>query len=185
MTRVPTAPEFSRFIDAPAIVAAGGARERLVPKDTERAALAARLGLAGLNALEATLDVRVWRGCGLEVSGTLKALIVQTCVVSLEPFESAIEVPVHAQYLPQAMLPRESLAAETQLADAFAPEPPELLPESGRVDLGELVTQHLAIAIDPYPRRPGVTFDAPREENAPARESPFAKLAALIRPPKP
>jgi hypothetical protein len=185
MTRVRTTPEFSRLVDAPAIVAAGGTREHLVPKESERQALAARLGLVGLNALEAMLDVRVWRVGGLEVSGTLKALIVQTCVVSLEPFESAIEVPVHAQYLPQAMLPRESLAAETQLADAFAPEPPEVLPDSGRVDLGELVTQHLAVAIDPYPRRAGVTFDAPRGEAMSARESPFAKLAALVRPPKP
>jgi uncharacterized protein len=163
---------------------AGGASEHLVANDGERAALAARLGLVKLLALEAALDLRVWRGCGLEVEGVLKARVVQTCVVSLEPLESAIEAPIHAQYLPATMIPADSPDAAEAVLDPLAAEPPELIPEDGRLDLGELVTQHLAVGLDPYPRRAGAEFAAHLEKVTPPEQGPFAKLAALKRPPE-
>jgi hypothetical protein len=184
MTRSVVVPEFSRIVDAQAVVVAGGASEHLVANESERAALATRLGLVRLLSLEAALDLRVWRGCGLEVEGVLKARLVQTCVVSLEPLASAIEVPIRAQYLPAAMVPADSPEATEDALNPFAADPPELIPEGGHLDFGELVTQHLAVAIDPYPRRAGVEFSAHLEGAAPPEQGPFAKLAALKRPAK-
>ncbi len=184
MARGLVLPEFSRIVDARAIVMAGGASERLVASDSERAALAARLGLVQLLSLEAALDLRVWRGCGLEVEGVLKARVVQTCVVSLEPLESAVEAPIRAQYLPAVMIPADSPEATEAALDPFAADPPELLPEGGRLDLGELVSQHLAVAIDPYPRRANVEFAAHLEKATAPEQGPFAKLAALKRQPE-
>jgi len=184
MARGLVLPELCRIVDAPAIVMTGGASERLVASDSERTALATRLGLAQLLSLEAALDLRAWRGCGLEVEGVLKARVVQTCVVSLELMESAIEAPIRAQYLPAAMVPADSPEATEAALDPFAADPPELIPEGGRLDLGELVTQHLAVAIAPYPRRADAEFAAHLEKAPAPEQGPFAKLAALKRPPE-
>jgi hypothetical protein len=184
VSRDPVPPEFSRVVDAPAIVLAGGGREHFTASDSERAALAARLGVVALLSLEAALDLRVWRGCGLEVEGVLRARVVQTCVVSLEPLESVIEALILAQYLPAAMVPDDSPEAAEAVFDPSAADPPELIPEGGRLDFGELVTQHLAIAIDPYPRRAGAEFASHLDRASSPEQGPFAKLAALKRPPK-
>jgi hypothetical protein len=47
----------------------------------------------------------------------------------------------------------------------------------GMVDLGALATEFLMLAIDPYPRKPGIEFEAPSTGDASAQ--PFAALAAL------
>jgi hypothetical protein len=48
------------------------------------------------------------------------------------------------------------------------------------------VLEELNLALDPYPRAPGVTFEAPKDEPK-AAESPFAVLAKLktVPPGKP
>ena len=56
--------------------------------------------------------------------------------------------------------------------DPDAEDPPDLIDED-RFDLGAYVVEHLALEIDPFPRKPGVVFDAPAAEEPP---SPFAVL---------
>ena len=46
----------------------------------------------------------------------------------------------------------------------------------GQVDLGELVAEEVALALDPYPRHPDAAL--PPEASDP-EENPFAALAAL------
>jgi hypothetical protein len=52
--------------------------------------------------------------------------------------------------------------------------------ESPVYDLGTALREELVLAIDPYPRAPGVAFEAPADEIRP--ESPFAVLEKLKRP---
>ena len=47
----------------------------------------------------------------------------------------------------------------------------------GTIDLGAIATEFLILGIDPYPRKPGIVFDAPRTGEASGH--PFAALAAL------
>ena len=47
----------------------------------------------------------------------------------------------------------------------------------GSIDLGALATEFLILGLDPYPRKPGATFQPPAD--AKPEESPFAALAAL------
>jgi hypothetical protein len=47
----------------------------------------------------------------------------------------------------------------------------------GTVDLGALATEFLILGLDPYPRKPGATFQPPG--GASADEGPFAALAKL------
>jgi hypothetical protein len=55
-------------------------------------------------------------------------------------------------------------------------EPPEPL-VGGQLDLGALATEFLILGIDPYPRKPGAEFAAPKAEDG--GEHPFAALEAL------
>jgi uncharacterized metal-binding protein YceD (DUF177 family) len=81
----------------------------------------------------------------------------------------------------------ESLAETEREFTLEDPDPPEAIVD-GMIDLGELLTQQLALALDPHPRKPGVDLDSVLAE-APAgrREAierggasgPFAKLAQL------
>jgi hypothetical protein len=48
---------------------------------------------------------------------------------------------------------------------------------NGSLDVGGLATEFLLLAIDPYPRKAGVTFVAPKAEEA--GERPFAALKTL------
>ena len=60
---------------------------------------------------------------------------------------------------------------------ASADEEPEPL-IGNAVDLGLLATEYFILGIDPYPRKPGAAFDAPKAA-ADAAGNPFAALAAL------
>ena len=63
-------------------------------------------------------------------------------------------------------------------------EPPEPI-INGAIDLGALATEFLILGLDPYPRKPGVSFDKPVETDDP-QDHPFAALAGLKtqQPPK-
>ena len=147
----------------------------------ERTALAERFDLLELRSLTAQVRLR-WRQRNrhLEAKGSLEAELVQTCVVSLEPVESRVTDEFRAEFLRGL----ETTAEIDLLLDPGDDDPPEPL-DGPFVDLGELVAQHLSLAIDPYPRAPGVSFEdvqaalASEPEAERDSEHPFGKLAAL------
>jgi uncharacterized metal-binding protein YceD (DUF177 family) len=134
----------------------------------ERAALARLNNLPGIERLTASLRIAKWRR-GVAVEGELSARVTQTCVVSLEQFDVDIEEPIEATFLPPEAMP----APPESEADEDAPDP--LV--DGRIDLGALASEFLTLALDPYPRKPGVAFEPPAPAIEP--ESPFSRLRAL------
>ena len=145
---------------------------KLVADEMDRARIAEALGLEGLNLLEAEVTI-TQAGASGEVKGDLHAQVVQICGVSLEPFEtsirSAFAVPFTTE--PAAATP-DAEDQEFGLADLDAPD----VIETGVIDVGGYVVEHLALELDPFPRKPGVEFDAPPPER---EASPFAVLAEL------
>ena len=90
----------------------------------ERAAVAKNAGLIAVESLEADLDIAKQGAAKFKVSGPLKARIAQTCVVSLDPFESEItpRSPRIMRVRPGRSLPRRSrpardAALETEAVD--------------------------------------------------------------------
>lgn len=173
-------PEFSRVVSLGDL--AGGEVQRHISADSdERAAIARRLGLVRLDRCEAQVALRrLKRGRRLALAGRLQAEVVQTCVVSLEPFSAGIEESFSLLY---AAASGRSAEKEVQvgLDDADSPEP--LV--GNEIDIGEVVTQHLALALDPYPRKPGATIapysgDADETRTAGAN-GPFADLATRMK----
>lgn len=172
-------PEFSRPIVAEKL---GTAEKRfdITASAEERKALAERFGILEVPALSATVTLKTLAGGKLvRLHGHFEAEVVQACVVTLEP------VPAHLAEdfaLTYALEPEEEEIAGGELVfDPDAEDPPEPLLE-GVVDIGEAAAEHLALALDPFPRKPGARFEAPAEESAPEmveKPNPFSALAAL------
>lgn len=158
-------------------VARGPVRVKLAPDAMERAALAKRLGLPSLPSLTADLVVKAWLD-GVEVSGCFKAVVEQVCGVTLDPFEQAVEGDIELHAVP-AGSPHAVTPEGGELAlDPDGPDAPDIL-EGDAIDMAAVVTEHLALELNPFPRKPGATFDyqAPEGET-----SPFAALKALKNP---
>ena len=77
------------------------------------------------------------------------------------------------------VLPAESPNAshtETEtVIDPVAEDPPDIL-EAESVPLADYLIEHLALELDPFPRKPGAVFVAPPE---PTVITPFAALKSL------
>lgn len=163
--RASGAPEFTRPVDVGRLPS-GGAIYDLTATPGERAALAERFDLLGLDRLEAEVRLERLTGGLLRLSAALKADVVQACVVTLEPVRDGIDESFTVLYRAGAE------AGETAVVLNGASELVEPLP-SDILDIGEAVAQQLSLALDPFPRAPGA-IAAPPEEG---RVSPFAALA--------
>jgi hypothetical protein len=156
----------------------------LVATAAECEAVADELGLEAVRSLRGKLTVfRQARGV-LQVEGEVRADIDQICVVTLEPFGSEIVEPVSIKFAPEVAPgtpPRKVDVAEA-VEVSMDEDPPDPI-INGRVDLGAVVVEFLALGLDPYPRKPGVEFTPdPVLDDEPTAESPFAALASLKRP---
>lgn len=160
----------SRLVDTAKIPPQGSA-VRVEANAEECAALAADVGLAALHAL--TGEYRLTATAkGIHVAGRVKAQIEQTCVVTLEPFASEIDEEVEVDFAESSGMPPEPPT------EMHAYEPPDEI-VNGTIDLGALTAEFLALGLDPYPRKPGASFDHASEGE---RESPFAALQRLKGP---
>jgi hypothetical protein len=151
---------------------------KIVASEAERAALAEINALSAIHALEAAVCARRWRGDGLEVTGELRARLRQTCVVTLDEFDSEIVEPIELRFAPpkDAPRPRSRRHEPAPIAqNALDDDPPDPL-IGGGVDLGAVVSEFLTLALDPYPRKPGAEFMEPAPEQEDGVASPFAKL---------
>ncbi len=134
----------------------------------ENAALARRLAIPAVRALRCWFVLRSAPGEAIAAEGRLEASVVRTCVVSLEDFDAMVHDSFSLRFVPEG---RES--------DDPDPESEDEVPYRGEtLDLGEAAAQQLALALDPYPRRPEA--ELPIGET-PATDHPFAKLAARRR----
>jgi len=158
-------------------LARGPAQVSLRPDAAERAKIAAELGLEGLPALSAEIEVRPWLD-GAELRGRFTATVAQICGVTLEPFEQPLAGDIDVRVLPAGSpnAPAQDEGGELAL-DLDAPDPPDVL-EGEEVDVARYLVEHLALEVDPFPRKPGAEFDY--VPDAPT-DSPFAALAALKR----
>lgn len=150
--------------------------------DAPAAARAAVAGLAALRDLprfSAVFDV-TRLGAAVHVVGRVNATVGQTCVVTLEPVESAVEEAIDLKFAP----PPPGGPADEPKSSGKRRRGGDELPEplvGGTLDLGALATEFLILGIDPYPRKAGAEFAPPKVEDP--GEHPFAALAALKKRP--
>jgi uncharacterized metal-binding protein YceD (DUF177 family) len=167
----PPPPEFSRPVAADKI-GRGGLAVEIEANSAERAALARRFGLAALDALQARCRLKPVAGGMIELACDFAAKATQECVVTLAPVAADIVQGFTVRY---ALSPVAPGAGGGDDIDLEADDPPEAM-EGGAIDLGEAVAQHLALALDPYPRAPGARFAGGEGEKT---ANPFAILSKL------
>jgi hypothetical protein len=190
------APAFSRPL-AVDEVPPEGVDVTISATEAERQAIAAADGLEGLAKLEGNLHVAPWRKGGLAVTGEMRARVTQICVVTLDAFDSEVVEPIDVKFAPVAT-PHGLASSERLVVSASRPrrrgakpqeapapvvefegeDPPDPLVE-GHIDLGALVAEFLALALDPHPRKPGIAFAETHVATSGPAESPFAELERL------
>jgi hypothetical protein len=147
-------PEFSRPVQIDACPA-DGASMVLRAGQEECAALARRLGLLGLSGLLAKVGIRRTVAGLVRLNVDFSANVVQSCVASLEAVPGVVSdrFSVLCESGEQRSGRHKKKGADEAevFVDPFGDDPVEPL-EDGKIDLGELVAQHLSLSLDPYPR---------------------------------
>lgn len=179
--------EWSHFVVVDDLGEAG-VRVKMSPNAQQKTDLARRLDIAAVEDIAADLMVSPSKGGIIHVAGKFTAKIEQTCVVTLEPLHNVIEEEIDAWFSDQEqMVSFAKVKKEQQVKKAHAEvevldeaEDPEAV-INGRIDLGELVTQHLSLAIDPYPHKEGATHEfiddtKKADKTTAVRRNPFEAL---------
>jgi len=129
----------------------------------ELAGLAERLRLPAVNALTCRFRLRPTQNDSFVAGGWFDAVVTQTCVVSLDDFQALVSEHFVIRLVPAG--------SEN---DDIDPESIDEVPYSdGVIDLGEAAAEQLALALDPWPRKPDASLPT-AETDEPA--SPFAIL---------
>ena len=91
----------------------------------------------------------------------------QTCVVSLDPFDADVVETFTIRFVPRG----------TEQEELDPDSDDEVTYQGGLLDLGEAASEQLALALDPFPRIPGI--ELPEEAQA-HEDGAFAGLGALL-----
>jgi uncharacterized metal-binding protein YceD (DUF177 family) len=160
-----------------------GASGEIKATEAEMEAIARLLDLVALKGLTFTYRLNHGGGGRLELAGRLNADVTQTCVVSLEPVEAHLDIPVELAFWPASLVEELEQSAEEPGSQGLLDWPEAIV--DGKIELGPVIYETLATALEPYPKREGASFDwsqAIPDEAESAKSGPFAALAALKRP---
>ena len=116
----------------------------------ECAALAARFEVSAITHMRAIGALKRLGSARVRLRVTLEAKVSQTCVVSLDPVVKRIKEKIDIQFEYQ----RTGAAA---LNIAFDPSSDCEPLVDDLFDVGEFLAEELALSLDPYPKKPGIT----------------------------
>lgn len=185
----PESHEWSHVVDIENIDA-GSKTFKFDASEEQRGNLSRRLGLISVESASAAVTLQRVGGGVVHAIGTVEADITQSCVATLAPVPAHIEDEFEGWFgdktsavsFARARTEREARKGHTEaevLEESIDPEP--II--GGKVDIGELATQYLSLAIDPYPRAPGAPLEytvSPQgnaaEEGKSLRKNPFEAL---------
>lgn len=159
-----------------------------------REQLAKRFGILSIESVEGqAVLTRQPDGFTIHVTGRFTADVTQACVATLEPVAEHVSESFEAWFLDESqvtsfMKARKQRQAPGADADDDIDENP--MPEDhedpepvvdGVIDVGEIVAQHLSLALDPFPHSAGAEASGPIGDEASLKpESPFAGLKDLL-----
>jgi len=166
-------PEFSRPVRIDTL--GGTAREISIgANEEERAALARRFNLVGIDHLSAELSLRR-SGDEVTAKGSLRATVTQSCVATSEPVPESVEEAFEIHFRPQPARPSEE--DEIELSEG---ELDVVFYDGAAIDVGEAVAETMSLSLEPYPRAPNAD-EVLRGAGVKSEEEagPFGALAAL------
>lgn len=167
------APEFSRprRLDT---IGQGDATTRIEAEESERAALARRFDLIGVERLAADYTLRR-DAVGVVATGHLSAAVTQACVGTGDPVPARVEEDFALRFVPEP-----TAAGGDEEVELDEDELDTVFYSGGAIDLGEAAAETLALALDPFPRSPAAEA-ALREAGVLSEEEakPAGALAGL------
>lgn len=178
------APEWSHPIDAEK-AANNEMKISIQANPEERKLLAQRLNLKSLDSLKASIVFKSKSG-KIYAEGSFEAQLKQDCVVSGKPVISTLKEDFEAWFtdrektvsLAKVRKEKEAEKGKVEIAMIEEQDDPEPIID-GKIDAGELVTQYLSLAIDPYPHAEGVEYEQGDDAETPQKQrldNPFAAL---------
>lgn len=150
----------------------------LRPAADARDAIAERLGLLQLRKIRFSGELRPEGRQDWTLVGVLRATVVQSCVVTLEPVVTPIEASVERRYIRGFSGPEGSGEYEM-------PQDELAEPLGDTIDLALVMEEALALELPPYPRAPGAELTGAQVTEpgkAPMTDDdarPFAALKGL------
>lgn len=167
-------PEFSRIVPLDK-VGQSPLNYHIQAEEDERKALTDRFKIVGIQQLDADFVIRKGRQeNSFEIDGLVQAIVVQSCVVTLEDVIDSLKFPIRLILKEYGQDELHDPEDDLNLDDDADIE--DLKEDS--IDLGEITAQYLSLALDPYPRS-SKALEAPEAvDNAP-KPSPFDILKKL------
>ncbi len=179
--------EWSHIIDSDDI---GGKVKhiQILPPNSAISALCKRLNIHSIDNIAANITLqRNGINKVIHVNGAIKVALYQKCVITTEPvyeviedqFEAWFTDPNSAVSFAKAKRERLSRKEQNDLPIIDESEDPEAIID-GKIDLGELVVQHISLALNPYPKLKGAEHEYQDDGLGDAPEgtydNPFAAL---------
>lgn len=141
--------------------------------EQELEALKHYVDVEDLTSFKAKVRIAPIADAKFRATGTLWADVVQSSIVNLSEVRASIEESFSVEYWPAPLI--EETREETSAP--FEEDLPEPI-NDGRIEIGLLVSEILAVSVDPYPRNEGDVFEWKQEAEEPDA-NPFAQLSRL------
>ena len=171
MTDISIRPEFSRPLSLRRLPRAQSHSFEHVASDVEQTALARVFDAREVPRMRMEGTIAPLGEDGWTLQARLRATVIQTCVVTLEPVTSRVDAVVKREFVPG----REDRIDEL--------DPDEIAePLRDEIDLGLIAMEELALALPPYPRNPTADISRYAPDDAELddeRPNPFAALVGL------
>lgn len=149
-----------------------------VATESELAALSQALDIVACRRLAVTYRLKPLGGARYRLTGTIAADVTQACIVTLEPIEGEIRENFEEEFWPPELIAEDGKGGEVE-QEILSQQTREVV-EQGQIAVGRLVYEHIATALDPYPRRTDAAFKwSPPEGAETSADNPFAVLARL------
>ena len=127
-----------------------------------------------VNYFEADIKLTFQKKKGiLDVSGEVRAGLTLISVISLDEFEK--------EYKSNFSLTYDTNATYEQIREMdedIEDDIPDIVID-GKIDLGDIAIEQLALVMEDHPRKDGEEFTSVIEDDSPVRENPFAVLSKL------
>ena len=166
---------FSHFYNLNRLGQAGD-EVRFHATEAERLALAGFAGVPRVDEFSGQIDLKKLAPNRFALDFSMTADICQSCVVTLADVPAHIERRFQRElhFSPALRRPPDGTPTEELPLEDDLPEEIDTL----HYDLAAPLIEEFVLAIDPYPRAPGVAFEPPQTGEEPP-ESPFAVLKGL------
>lgn len=163
-------PEFSKIIDTDKLDE-DVQIEKITASASERKALAKRFKIVAINSFSATIALNRETNGDVKVTGDIAANVTLNSIISLEDFETDIKDSFKVIFT-------HSFKEDDGNIDINEDIEPLI---GSKIDIGELASEYLALAIPPFPKKEGEKFAYKAIEpiNEQDNDSPFAVLKSL------